>query len=146
MSPTANNPKGQTYHVLASQANGISKKKQNKKESRNQRLRREKGLQRAEANLDILAVKREKSKGKERLVKERSRTWDEVDNRLKTEKPKKKVVIEDGVERMDEDEWEDEVEDIQQSEIPSLSKAVTAQPISGPGEEQIMEADGDDIS
>ena len=114
-------------------------------------MRREKGLQRAEANLDILEVKSEKSKGKGRLVKERSRAWDEVDSQLKGEKSKKKKKKEEAVnsqeppDRMDEDEWEDEVDGVEVRDAPEVpSEAVTIS--STIVEEQSMEDELDEIT
>ena len=93
-----------------------------------------------------MAVKREKSKGKERLVKERSRAWDEVDSRVKTEKPKKKGAVETDAERMDEDEWEDEVEDVRQKGIPPLSKTEVSRPVTESVDEDVVDADVDEIT
>jgi len=46
--------------------------------TRAQRLRQQKGLERAAHTLDKLEVKREKSFGREKKVKERAKGWEEV--------------------------------------------------------------------
>ncbi|MCJ1313952.1 hypothetical protein MMC25_007632 [Agyrium rufum] len=59
--------------------NGITKKKSKGKPlSRQQRLRLEKGLERAEVNLDKLESKVERSLGRNKRVKDRSGGWEEV--------------------------------------------------------------------
>ncbi|KAF2646229.1 hypothetical protein P280DRAFT_368951, partial [Massarina eburnea CBS 473.64] len=64
-------------HVLAARSPGVSKSK-SKPLKRAQRLRQQKGMGRAEDNMDKLELKRVKSFGKEKKVKERAKAWDEV--------------------------------------------------------------------
>ena len=143
-SPTSNNPSGQPYHVLAAQGtNGITKKsKQNKKkESRNQRLRREKGLARAEANGDVLENKREKSKDKGRVIDQRRKAWDEIDGRVKGLKAKNNA-FEGLGDEMDE-EWLDEVDEQADQAGPGAENVqqITAEP-----EQPIVDTDVDEIT
>jgi hypothetical protein len=64
-------------HVLSAKSSGISKpKKSNLK--RSQRLRYQKGLERGADNMDKLELKRQKSKEKEKLVKERAKGWEDI--------------------------------------------------------------------
>lgn len=67
--------------------------------TRAQRLRQAKGLERAADNMDKLELKRIKSFGKEKKVKERAKGWEDV-NGISVKKTKKK----DGDEKKD-SEW-----------------------------------------
>ncbi|KKY21139.1 hypothetical protein UCRPC4_g03835 [Phaeomoniella chlamydospora] len=143
ISPSDNNPTGQNYSALSAKGtNGVSKTKKNKKESRNQRLRREKGLERAEAKVNILEVKREKSKNKVKVIKDRSRPWEEVDEKSKTDKSKSKGSFEALADQMDEDEWEDEPETEKSLSLKDPRTASTGASVS----QDITAVDMDEIS
>lgn len=62
--------------------------------TRAQRLRYQKGLERAEDNMDKLEKKRMKSVGKEKKVKERAKGWEDV-NGEGTKKSKKQHALEE---------------------------------------------------
>lgn len=62
--------------------------------TRAQRLRYQKGLERAEENIDKLELKRAKSSGKGKLVKERAKGWDDI-NVSGTRKIKNRNAFED---------------------------------------------------
>ncbi|MCJ1411301.1 hypothetical protein MMC19_005389 [Ptychographa xylographoides] len=82
---------------------GIVKKKgKGKALSRQQRLRREKGLERAEAVMDKTERKLQRSSVKVKVVKERSAAWDDLNGKIQGKAPKSKLKNEK------EDEWEDE--------------------------------------
>ncbi|MCJ1401009.1 hypothetical protein MMC11_004221 [Xylographa trunciseda] len=82
---------------------GITKRKgKGKSLSRQQRLRQEKGIERAEAVLDKKEKKVERNAIKGKAVKERSSAWDELNGKVHDKKAKPKPK-EEG-----EDEWEDE--------------------------------------
>lgn len=74
--PRAESPTDQGPAVLADRANSgaIKKKKKNDKVSRAQRLRQQKGMDRAEAVLDQLEIKKAKSFARARVVDGR-RVW-----------------------------------------------------------------------
>lgn len=55
---------------------------------RAQRLRQQRGIERAEENLDKLMTKVQKSVGKEKVVKERAKGWEEVNGEKKKKKGK----------------------------------------------------------
>lgn len=65
-------------HVLAAQNAGITKKSKSKPIKRQQRLRRLKGVEKAESAVDKLEVKVQKSVGREKKVRERRKGWEEV--------------------------------------------------------------------
>ncbi|KAF1957758.1 hypothetical protein CC80DRAFT_442665 [Byssothecium circinans] len=91
-------------HVLAARNAGISKSK-SKPLKRAQRLRQQKGMERAEENMDKLELKRAKSFGKEKKVKQRAKAWDEVNEAgLSRKKSKKGMVGGDAFEGLDEEE------------------------------------------
>jgi len=74
---------------------GITKKNKKGNMTRAQRLRHEKGLERAAAVLDKREVKVGKSLGKETVIKERSKQWEDVNEDGKRKKKKEKAVAED---------------------------------------------------
>lgn len=87
----------------------------NKKETRNQRLRREKGLARAEVNLDVLEKKTEKSRERAKVILDRSKAWEEVDGKkTKVQKGEGKANTFGTLngEGIGEDDWEDEEDDM----------------------------------
>lgn len=65
-------------HALAAQNGGIQKKQKKGTMTRAQRLRHQKGLERAADVMDKRQVKVVKSLGKERNIKERSKGWEDV--------------------------------------------------------------------
>ncbi|KAH7067623.1 Alb1-domain-containing protein [Paraphoma chrysanthemicola] len=65
-------------HALSAQNAGIQKKAKKSTMTRAQRLRHQKGLERAAAVLDKRHVKVVKSLDKEKTVKERSKGWEDV--------------------------------------------------------------------
>lgn len=72
-------------HVLSAQNAGIQKpKKGNLK--RSQRLRHQKGMERAADNMDKLELKRIKSLGREKNVKERAKGWEDINGVVKKKK------------------------------------------------------------
>lgn len=75
-------------HALAAQHAGIQKKAKKGNLTRAQRLRHQKGLERAAAVLDKRHVKVVKSLDKEKVVKERSKGWEDVNG---DGRPRKKV-------------------------------------------------------
>ncbi|KAJ5328337.1 hypothetical protein N7452_008727 [Penicillium brevicompactum] len=82
--PRAESPTAQGPAVLADRANaGVMKKqkKKNDKVSRAQRLRQQKGMDRAEAVLDQLEIKKAKSFARARVVDGRRADWDETNRK-----------------------------------------------------------------
>ncbi|KAI4719981.1 hypothetical protein E4T48_03809 [Aureobasidium sp. EXF-10727] len=118
---------------------GISKKKKQKPMTRAQRMRKEKGLERAEANMDVLHTKKAKSFVRARRIDDRRATWEAMNdktNRFVQPKAAKgsKAVDMDANSSDDEnpgrpsvfampgDEWQDEDEDVdveQNIEVPN---------------------------
>lgn len=92
-------------HALAAQNAGIQKKNKKSNMTRAQRMRHEKGLERAAAVLDKREVKVVKSIGKEKVVKERAKGWEDVNEEGK--KKKKKTIVEEEAElaKRREREW-----------------------------------------
>ncbi|KAG8631656.1 hypothetical protein KVT40_000796 [Elsinoe batatas] len=66
----------------ASAYGGILKKKKQKPLSRQQRLRQEKGMERAEQNLDKLSKKVADSHFREKKVKTRNAAWDDLNEKI----------------------------------------------------------------
>ncbi|EUC49984.1 hypothetical protein COCMIDRAFT_32773 [Bipolaris oryzae ATCC 44560] len=84
-------------HALAALDAGIQKRqKKTSNMTRAQRLRHQKGLERAEENMDKLANKRLKSAGKGRKVVERAKGWEDING--EGGKKGKKSVLGDGEE------------------------------------------------
>ncbi|MCJ1386554.1 hypothetical protein MMC17_009680 [Xylographa soralifera] len=82
---------------------GIVKRKgKGKSLSRQQRLRQEKGMERAEAVMDKKEKKVERSAIKGKAVKERSAAWDDLNGKIHDKRVKPKPKEED------EEDWEDE--------------------------------------
>ena len=77
-SASPSRPSTSNRHALAAKDARIQKKQKKGNMTRAQRLRQQKGLERAEENLDKLELKRIKSVGKERKVKERAKGWEDV--------------------------------------------------------------------
>ncbi|OJD27776.1 hypothetical protein ACJ73_00824 [Blastomyces percursus] len=97
-------------HVLSAQHNaGITKKSKSKQLTRAQRKRQEKGMERAEFVMDKTEKKIAKSVGKERIVKERRATWEEMNRKALAalgklvsgcrDEENAEVVVEDGASR-----------------------------------------------
>ncbi|KAF2111457.1 Alb1-domain-containing protein, partial [Lophiotrema nucula] len=76
-------------HVLAAKSSGVQKRQKNKPMKRGQRMRLEKSMSKAEDVLEKLEVKVKRSVGKEQLIKERAKGWEEV-NELKKRRNKGK--------------------------------------------------------
>ncbi|KAH5443326.1 hypothetical protein HBI52_037420 [Parastagonospora nodorum] len=94
-------------HALAAQNGGIQKKQKKGNMTRAQRLRHQKGLERAADVMDKRQVKVVKSLGKERNIKERSKGWEDVNGDGK--KRKKTTGLDDADEHdadgKDDREW-----------------------------------------
>ncbi|KAF2087821.1 hypothetical protein K490DRAFT_65100 [Saccharata proteae CBS 121410] len=73
--------------VLAAQNAGISKKNKGKHMTHQQRMRQEKALERADANMDKLEKKREKSMQGARRVQSRRKDWEALNGDTKTIPP-----------------------------------------------------------
>jgi hypothetical protein len=91
-------------HALAAQNAGIQKKAKKGNMTRAQRLRHQKGLERAADNFDKMELKVVKSLGKERNIKERSKGWEDVNDEGKEKKKKKSKKVD--VEVKDEEKEE----------------------------------------
>ncbi|KAF2156642.1 hypothetical protein K461DRAFT_272704, partial [Myriangium duriaei CBS 260.36] len=65
---------------------GVEKKKKQKKLSRQQRLRLEKGMEKAEQNSDKLSKKVADSRSREKKVKTRNAPWEELNEKASTSK------------------------------------------------------------
>ncbi|EFQ95002.1 hypothetical protein PTT_07135 [Pyrenophora teres f. teres 0-1] len=82
-------------HALAAKDAGIQKKQRKSGNmTRAQRLRYQKGLERAEDNMEKLEKKRMKSLGKEKKIKERAKGWEDV-NGEGLKKSKKEHTVEE---------------------------------------------------
>jgi hypothetical protein len=82
-------------HALAAKDAGIQKKqKKGSNMTRAQRLRYQKGLERAEENMEKLEKKRMKSVGREKKIKDRAKGWEDV-NGDGTKKTKKEHALDD---------------------------------------------------
>ncbi|CAD0111869.1 unnamed protein product, partial [Aureobasidium uvarum] len=123
---------------------GISKKKKQKPMTRAQRMRKEKGLERAEANMDVLHTKKAKSFVRARRIDDRRATWEAMNDKTnrfvqpKAAKGSKAVDMDanssdeenpgrPSVFAMPGDEWEDEDEhvDVEQNmEAPNTTDPV----------------------
>lgn len=80
-------------HALAAKDAGIQKKQKKGTMTRAQRLRQQKNLERAADNMDKLELKRIKSLGNEKKVKERAKGWEDV-NGVSVKKNKKGDTLE----------------------------------------------------
>ncbi|KAH7377771.1 Alb1-domain-containing protein [Pyrenochaeta sp. MPI-SDFR-AT-0127] len=88
-------------HALAAKDAGIQKKTKKGTMTRAQRLRYQKGLERAEENAEKLELKRQKSLGSEKKIKERAKGWEDVNG--VTVKKSKKTTAFDGLDEETED-------------------------------------------
>ncbi|RMZ71117.1 ribosome biogenesis alb1 [Pyrenophora seminiperda CCB06] len=94
-SASPSRPSRVNTHALAAKDAGIQKKQRKTGNmTRAQRLRYQKGLERAEDNMDKLEKKRMKSVDKEKKVKERAKGWEDV-NGEGVKKSKKEHAIEE---------------------------------------------------
>jgi hypothetical protein len=139
-------------HALAAKDAGIQKKqKKGTNMTRAQRLRYQKGLERAEENMEKLEKKRIKSVGKEKTIKERAKGWEDVngDGTKKTKKPHALDQLEEEEKRKerewvsDEDMDEDEAAVVveQGAEVKGDGKEVDveiSQSVPAPAEEEEM--------
>jgi hypothetical protein len=82
-------------HALAAQNAGIQKKQKKGNMTRAQRIRHEKGLERAAAVMDKRQVKVVKSLGKQDNIKERAKQWEDVNGEGKKNKKKKTSSLEE---------------------------------------------------
>ncbi|KAF1921575.1 Alb1-domain-containing protein [Ampelomyces quisqualis] len=104
-------------HTLAAHNAGIQKKQKKGNMTRAQRLRHQKGLERAADVLDKREVKVGKSLGKEKNIKERSKGWEDVNGEGAKKKKKKSARADDAgmdeVEKRKEREWvsDDDMDD-----------------------------------
>ncbi|KAB2108439.1 hypothetical protein AG0111_0g2698 [Alternaria gaisen] len=106
-SASPSRPSQANPHALKAKDAGIQKKqKKDTKMTRAQRLRYQKGLERAEENMDKLEKKRAKSVGKSKTIVERAKGWEDV-NGDGTKKSKKQIAIEqlEDEEKRKEREW-----------------------------------------
>jgi hypothetical protein len=104
-SASPSRPSKANPHALAAKDAGIQKKQKKGNMTRAQRVRYQKGLERAEENMDKLELKRMKSVGKVTVVKERAKGWEDV-NTNGTKKPRKENVIDQlAEEKRKEREW-----------------------------------------
>ncbi|KAL2011419.1 hypothetical protein VTN00DRAFT_4137 [Thermoascus crustaceus] len=75
-------PEPSNFSALAAQSNAsVSKKKKNKAKTRAQKLRQQKGIERAEVVMDQLEKKVAKSVGKGKKVKARKAAWEELNRK-----------------------------------------------------------------
>ncbi|KAH5411916.1 hypothetical protein HBI23_173920 [Parastagonospora nodorum] len=114
-------------HALAAQNGGIQKKQKKGNMTRAQRLRHQKGLERAADVMDKRQVKVVKSLGKERNIKERSKGWEDVNGDGK--KRKKTTGLDDADEHdadgKDDREW---VSDEEMDDTVAAAAAAAAAP------------------
>ncbi|KAG9191269.1 hypothetical protein G6011_09357 [Alternaria panax] len=106
-SASPSRPSQANPHALKAKDAGIQKKQKNAtKMTRAQWLRYQKGLERAEENMDKLEKKRAKSVGKSKKIVERAKGWEDV-NGDGTKKSKKQVALEqlEAEEKRKEREW-----------------------------------------
>ncbi|KAH0427436.1 hypothetical protein KCU90_g7220, partial [Aureobasidium melanogenum] len=111
---------------------GISKKKKQKPMSRAQRMRKEKGLERAEMNMDVLHTKKAKSFVRARRIDDRRVNWDNINDKnnrfVQPKAAKGSRAVDMDANSSDEehpgrpsvfampgDEWEDEDEQVEQN-------------------------------
>ncbi|MCJ1272044.1 hypothetical protein MMC22_011950 [Lobaria immixta] len=84
---------------------GVTKRKaKGKAMSRQQRLRQERGMERAEAVRDVRAKKVEKSLGRGKVGRERGAAWEELNAKIAGRRSKAK----DEAKVEDRDDWEDD--------------------------------------
>jgi hypothetical protein len=93
-STSPSRPSNAKPHALAAQNAGIQKKQKKGTMTRAQRLRHQKGLERAGEILDKRQVKVVKSIGKQENIKNRAQGWEDVNGDGKKKKKKTKTVDE----------------------------------------------------
>ncbi|KAL5115502.1 hypothetical protein ACEQ8H_006565 [Pleosporales sp. CAS-2024a] len=98
-------------HALAAQNAGVQKRQKKGTMTRAQRLRHQKGLERAADVLDKRHVKVVKSLGKERIIKERSKGWEDVNG-----EGKKKRAKTSGLDHVSDDDDNDDDDDEQKKD------------------------------
>lgn len=115
-------------HTLAAQNAGIQKKSKKGNMTRAQRLRHQKGLERAADVLDKRQVKVVKSLGKEKNIKERSKGWEDVNGEGKKKKKTGGVDGEDEAEQKADREWvsDEDMDDQETAEVQASGKVTDA--------------------
>ncbi|KAH8725750.1 Alb1-domain-containing protein [Phaeosphaeriaceae sp. PMI808] len=130
-SASPSRPSQAKHHtVLATNHNGgIQKKSSNKNNmTRAQRLRHQKGLERAADNLDKMQVRVVKSLGKEQVIKGRSKGWDDVNAEgVGRKKGRKSAGVVEGDEVENEGEWVDDEDIAGATEVGAALEPVVAQ-------------------
>lgn len=130
-SASPSRPSQKNPHALAAQNAGIQKKNKKGNMTRAQRLRHQKGLERAADNMDKLELKRVKSFGREKKVKERAKGWEDVNvEGVKKTKTSTKDALEQEAESKEEREWvsdEEMDEDDTGSQVEATAAEVTGE-------------------
>jgi hypothetical protein len=130
-------------HVLAAQPAGITKKSKNKHLKRQQRLRHIKGIERAEDVIDKLELKRARSAGKDKKVRERKKGWEEVNGEKRRTKGNAFDALDD-VENNEQNERKDRDwisdEDMSEVEGGAIEDNVALPEISGEVKELVIPA------
>ncbi|KAJ5279626.1 hypothetical protein N7478_004998 [Penicillium angulare] len=114
--PRAESPTVQRPSILADRASsGIQKKQKNnqKKLSRAQRLRQQKGMDRAEAVFDQLEIKKSKSIGREKNTKARRAEWEDLNKKA----ARFAALQQDDAAEDDDDEDNDEMTDTAPAQV-----------------------------
>ncbi|KAI9740266.1 MAG: hypothetical protein M1834_004844 [Cirrosporium novae-zelandiae] len=120
-------------HVLAAHHGDAIKKKKSKRETRQQRLRREKGLERAEIVMDQLEKKVAKSVVKEKTIKARRANWQELNGTTRLHKKHSKSTDIEDMQWEEDDAVTEPAREIAHTDIslPLKSQAATTAPEAG---------------
>ncbi|KAF4553770.1 Hypothetical protein D9617_6g095030 [Elsinoe fawcettii] len=117
-------PERESNDGHASIYGGVLKRQKKKPLSRQQRLRQEKGLEKAAQNLDKLSKKVADSHFREKKVKTRNTAWDDLNDKIAT-KPTKQSLQKDTASDIDEEDSE-LVEELGTDITPVLAASVPA--------------------
>ncbi|KAJ5152174.1 hypothetical protein N7492_010469 [Penicillium capsulatum] len=138
--PRAESSNAQRPSILADRANaGIQKKQSLKRQSRAQRLRQQKGMDRAEAVLDRLEIKKNKSLDRARNIKSRRGDWEDMNK-----KTSKFAALEQDDESDDNDGDEAMTESTTQPQTPANPFASSSNVASNPVANDPAPVDEDD--
>lgn len=116
--PPVEEATGFKAHLHKAQNAGISKRKKRNGQSRQQKLRQQKGVENAERNIDKLEVKIKKSTSRQRRRQRRARGWDELNG--------KTVTVEGNGEKMAEveEDADGKAKDMEGVEMPDLEQQI----------------------
>ncbi|KAJ9629568.1 hypothetical protein H2203_001942 [Taxawa tesnikishii (nom. ined.)] len=125
--------------VLGAQDAGISKKQKQKRMTRQQRLRHERGIENAERNVDKLETKVAKSHVKGKRVKDRSAAWEELNQKPNGQPQAQQTKDEKDAPARRMDYVDDEQDVVQETAASTQPTAAGTETLEAPKDQQVEE-------